>query len=156
MAGIYRKGALFWADLGKLPSQSLKALRDSSVVQVPVASARSQEAISIDPLDREVVNWRDRRHLTLMRWGFMLARSTSVEKLSFFLLELMDGLPVGVPMNLLLTRDEIGDHLGLTSETVTRTITLLQHEGLISAHGKWVTIIDRDGLMGRAAQIYST
>lgn len=154
VAGIHREGALFWTENCTIKTQNLSALSDSYVTSVTRASFRGQYTSS-DPLDRELDAWRKRRHMMLMRWGFMLARSTSVEKLSFFILELMDNTDAETPVNVLMSREEIGDHLGLTSETVTRTFTLLDNEGLVRVDGKLVKVLDRCGLFARAAQIYS-
>jgi CRP/FNR family transcriptional regulator len=48
--------------------------------------------------------------------------------------------------NLRMTREEIGCHLGLKLETVSRMFTKLQRRGLIDMHGKQVRIVDIEGL----------
>jgi len=48
--------------------------------------------------------------------------------------------------NLRMTREEIGCHLGLKLETVSRMFTKLQRRGLIDMHGKQVRIVDVEGL----------
>lgn len=66
----------------------------------------------------------------------LLGRKSAQEKIVSFLLMLAEraarrgqaGNPVAVPMS----RSDIGDYLGLTTETVSRTITLLKTRGLIS------------------------
>ena len=46
-----------------------------------------------------------------------------------------------------MTRSDIADYLGLTIETVSRTLTRLRHEGLIEIPSAGdVIILDRDGL----------
>ena len=45
-----------------------------------------------------------------------------------------------------MTREEIGCHLGLKLETVSRMFTKLQRRGLIDMHGKQVRIVDIEGL----------
>jgi len=91
-----------------------------------------------------------------LRRGFLLARSTAVEKLSYFLMDLVHRLGGRREICLLMSRAEIGDHLGLTSETVTRTFTLLQNENLLRVNGKDVTILDSNGLLLNAQAIFST
>ncbi len=69
----------------------------------------------------------------------MLGRKTAMEKVASFLLMLSRRAekrgrlanPVAVPMN----RSDIADYLGLTIETVSRTITELKKEGIISITG---------------------
>lgn len=84
----------------------------------------------------------------------LLGRKTALEKVASFLLLIADqqgsdGVKeVDVPM----TRTDIADHLGLTIETVSRTLTKLKQDGLIalptSAH---IEICDRDQLEELAA-----
>ena len=52
--------------------------------------------------------------------------------------------PVFLPM----TREDIGDYLGLTTETVSRTITQLKTKGMIRLEaGNNVRLLDIDALM---------
>ena len=78
----------------------------------------------------------------------LLGRKTAREKIAFFLLMLsrravqrgQNGDPVAVPM----TRNDIGDYLGLTTETVSRTITQLKQDGSISLlQGGKMELVDR-------------
>jgi CRP/FNR family transcriptional regulator len=83
----------------------------------------------------------------------LLGRKTAVEKVASFILITADLQPGGdeevdVPM----TRSDIADHLGLTVETVSRTLTKLKAEGLIALPTPTrLEIRDRDGLEGVAA-----
>ncbi|MBH3428257.1 helix-turn-helix domain-containing protein [Pseudomonas alkylphenolica] len=45
-------------------------------------------------------------------------------------------------LNLSISRNEIGNYLGLASETVSRVLTRLQDDGLIEVEGKEVRILD--------------
>jgi len=81
----------------------------------------------------------------------LLGRKTAREKIASFLLMLsrraelrgLDASPVEVPMS----RNDIGDYLGLTTETVSRTFTQLKQDGRIRllARGR-VDLVDRKGL----------
>jgi CRP/FNR family transcriptional regulator len=42
-----------------------------------------------------------------------------------------------------MTREEIGSHLGLKLETVSRLFSRLQREGLIQVQGRTVKLLDR-------------
>ena len=81
----------------------------------------------------------------------LLGRKTAREKVASFLLMLrkrarqrgQPGNPVPVPMS----RNDIGDYLGLTTETVSRTFTQLKTAGLISLQtGGKVELSDIDRL----------
>ncbi|NNE38126.1 MAG: fumarate/nitrate reduction transcriptional regulator Fnr [Gammaproteobacteria bacterium] len=47
---------------------------------------------------------------------------------------------------LAMSRSEIGNYLGLTFETVSRTMSKLQKQGMISINHKYITIEDMDAL----------
>lgn len=44
--------------------------------------------------------------------------------------------------NLSMTRNEIGNYLGLTVETISRLLTRFQKEGIIKVDGKLITVLD--------------
>ncbi len=78
----------------------------------------------------------------------LLGRKTAREKIASFLLMLsrrsvqrgQNGNPVAVPMS----RNDIGDYLGLTTETVSRTFTQLRQGGSINLlQGGKVELADR-------------
>lgn len=54
--------------------------------------------------------------------------------------------------NLSMTRNEIGNYLGLTVETISRLLTRFQKEGLILVAGKLITIVDLNSLNDRLPQ----
>jgi CRP/FNR family transcriptional regulator len=45
-----------------------------------------------------------------------------------------------------MTREEIGSHLGLKLETVSRLFSRFDEEGLIAVNGRTIKLIDRIGL----------
>jgi CRP/FNR family transcriptional regulator len=84
----------------------------------------------------------------------LLGRKTATEKVVSFLLMMADqqgpaGMDeVAVPM----TRSDIADYLGLTIETVSRTLTRLRQDGLIALPSTArIEIFDRDRLEDLAA-----
>jgi CRP/FNR family transcriptional regulator len=72
------------------------------------------------------------------------------ERVAAFLLNLSDRLKnrgfSPVNLRLSLTRQEIGNYLGLALETVSRTLRTFQDEGLIAVRHKQVQINDLEGL----------
>ena len=87
----------------------------------------------------------------------LLGRKTARERIASFLLSLSDravrrGRP-GNPVDLPMTRGDIADYLGLTTETVSRTFTQLKGEGVILLKGNHgVDIQDLDALVEIAGQ----
>jgi CRP/FNR family transcriptional regulator len=69
-------------------------------------------------------------------WMLLLARKNAEEKIATFLLDMADRLAApGAPplerFDLPFSRQQIGDVLGLTIETVSRQMTKLKRDGLI-------------------------
>jgi CRP/FNR family transcriptional regulator len=84
----------------------------------------------------------------------LLGRKSATEKVASFLMLMAerqgceDGDAVEVPM----TRADIADYLGLTIETVSRTLSRLKQEGLIAIPTPThITLCDRDSLEELAA-----
>jgi CRP/FNR family transcriptional regulator len=48
--------------------------------------------------------------------------------------------------NLRMTREDMGSYLGMTLETVSRTLSRFQKRGLIDTQGKHIRIVDLEGL----------
>jgi CRP/FNR family transcriptional regulator len=84
----------------------------------------------------------------------LLGRKAAAEKVASFLLLMADQLAKdgAEEMDVPMTRGDMADYLGLTIETVSRTLTKLRQDGLIalptSAH---IEILDRDQLEELAA-----
>ena len=90
-------------------------------------------------------------------WMLLLARKSAEEKVATFLLDMSDRLvepgcdaPVGEPLDrfdLPFSRQQVGDILGLTIETVSRQMTKLKRDGLIGLPTRRaVEILDRPAL----------
>ena len=154
IVGIHVPGCVFFLNRCAAGSQAAQALVQSTV-RVVIPSGQ-KGANQCDTHPDQIRDWRDKRHVDSLRRGFMLARSNSVEKVAYFLSDLAERLNRPKSIDVVLSREEIGDHLGLTSETVTRTLTFLQGEGMILVDGKQITFLELDKLEMLAAQIYST
>jgi len=78
----------------------------------------------------------------------LLGRKTAQEKMATFLLDMAERLHKGDQVELSMQRTDIADHLGLTIETVSRTLTQMVRDGLIklAAAGRTIILSDRAGL----------
>jgi CRP/FNR family transcriptional regulator len=81
----------------------------------------------------------------------LLGRKTAREKVASFILQFAQrAARRGCPdesICLAMGRTDIGDYLGLTIETVSRTMTRLRRDGIVALHGaNHVEILDRDRL----------
>lgn len=125
------------------------ALEDSSVCMIPYApferACRETSAIQrrlLQLLSREVV----RKSVQTLILGTLRAD----ERVAALLLDISAQLTrrgyAGNEFNLRLTRDDMGSFLGITLETVSRTLSRFQAKGLLRADGKLIHILDFDGL----------
>jgi len=125
------------------------ALEDSSVCIVPY--------MALKHMCREIGTMQDRLHKLM---GEQIVRETSQmmllgslnadERVAAFLLDVsarnaQRGYS-SAEFNLRMTRDDMGSYLGMTLETVSRTLSKFQRLGLIGARGKFIRIVDPDGL----------
>ncbi len=77
----------------------------------------------------------------------LLGRKNAVERLASFLLTMADRAGGGDRLSLPMTRSDIADHLGLTTETVSRVFGQLKSQGVIRlAASSEVLLRDRDEL----------
>jgi CRP/FNR family transcriptional regulator len=98
---------------------------------------RLDQSMTIYPaLGQTVLAWTSNELAVAQDQMLLLGRKSAMEKIASFLLRLSernderdeDPLHLFVPM----TRNDIGDYLGLTTETVSRTITRLDKMGVIA------------------------
>ena len=102
-------------------------------------------------MERRLLSMANHELAVAQEQMLLLGRKTAKERVASFLLTLAHNAvrrgqpenPVFVPMS----RSDIGDYLGLTTETVSRTFTQLRKVGLISMEtGGRILLDDRDGL----------
>jgi CRP/FNR family transcriptional regulator len=131
------------------------ALENSEVCAIPFAvlCAIAQEMPSLQRhlykmMSREIA----REHGLILQLGSMNAE----ERLAMFLLGLSRRFAARgyspSEFNLRMTREEIGSYLGLKLETVSRTLSRFQDEGLIAVQQKFIRILHSvrlERVMGR-------
>lgn len=64
--------------------------------------------------------------------SLVLGRPSAAQRVAAFLLELADRSPGGQIIELAMTRQDIADYLGLTIETVSRTLSQFEREAMIA------------------------
>jgi CRP/FNR family nitrogen fixation transcriptional regulator len=121
---------LFGLDFSSARNVTADALAETEVV---VASRRELEQFAIDEPEVAQQLW----HLTAEQLNradehlLSLGRRTAVERVVAFLIEMDDRLGEKDVLPLPMRRSDIGDHLGLTIETVSRALAALHAEGFI-------------------------
>ncbi len=125
------------------------ALEDTEVCTLPFDR--------VERLAREDVSFQ-RRLYRLLSGAIARERTTSLmlgtmraeQRLASFLLDLANRYQMrgysSSEFVLRMTREEIGSHLGLKLETVSRLFSRFDEEGLIQVQGKIVKLVDRIGL----------
>ena len=142
IGGFYLPGEFILLERDEVRSQFAQALCPTSLIMTDrsVLEGLSQ----FDHFTcATITTWFLRTYRIALRTGFLLGRSNAIERLAFFLLDLMQRLEGRRHFHLLMSRADIGDHLGLTSETVTRTFTLLQRHNYVQVNGRNLEILDR-------------
>ncbi|MBN8504748.1 MAG: fumarate/nitrate reduction transcriptional regulator Fnr [Burkholderiales bacterium] len=130
-------------------SVDAEALEDSSVCVLPYHDlehlARDFGALQTQLhriMSREIV----RDHGVMMLLGSMRAE----ERVAAFLLNLTQRLRArgysATELVLRMTREEIGSYLGLKLETVSRTFSKFQDEGILEVKQRQITVLDLDAL----------
>ncbi|MDW5442780.1 helix-turn-helix domain-containing protein [Polaromonas sp. SM01] len=125
------------------------ALEDSEICAIPYAHLTELTAESSGLqnvvgrlMSREIV----REHSLMLLLGSMNAE----ERLAAFLLNLSQRLKARgyspSEFHLRMSRAEIGSYLGMKLETVSRTFSAFQQQGLLEVDKRHIRIIDLDGL----------
>ena len=79
--------------------------------------------------------------------SLLLGRRSAAQKMAAFLLEMASRRPGVAVIELAMTRQDIADYLGLTIETVSRTLSQFERDGLISlSSARRVCLNDLPGL----------
>jgi CRP-like cAMP-binding protein len=122
-------GDMFGLEAGESHSCSAEAMADSVVLVI-----KRSAVLSLAQRDPEVA--RELWTLTARELGrvqdHMLALvKNAQERIAAFLLEMAERIP-GVCVELPMSRQDIADYLGLTIETVSRTLTLLEQKATIA------------------------
>ncbi|MBX9946930.1 MAG: helix-turn-helix domain-containing protein [Reyranella sp.] len=123
-------GDIFGLETGRTHRFSADAVGDATVV----AFRRCRlDALSDSDaaLGRQVVSSMMRSLERAQDHMLLLGRKTAQEKVASFLLDMAERMSGDGHFELPMQRSDIADHLGLTIETVSRTLTQFAREGVI-------------------------
>ncbi|UVE19330.1 fumarate/nitrate reduction transcriptional regulator Fnr [Pseudomonas sp. LS44] len=132
---------------------SAQALETTSVCEIPFERLDSLAA-ELPQLRRQLMRVMSREIRDDQQMMLLLSKKTADERIATFLVNLSARFRArGFSANqfrLAMSRNEIGNYLGLAVETVSRVFTRFQQNGLISATGKEVQILDPIELCAQA------
>lgn len=125
------------------------ALEDSQVCVIPY-EAFEVLALEVHALQQQFYRVMSREIMRNQGVMLLLGSMFAEERLAAFLLNLTARLHArgysSTEFVLRMSREDIGSYLGLTLETVSRTFTKFQAQGLLTVRHRQVTIIDPAGL----------
>jgi CRP-like cAMP-binding protein len=130
IGGFYLPGDVFGLEPGSEHAFSAEAITDAKVLvikrsAVEALAARDNEAA------REL--WAmTGRELKRVQDHILLLIKTAQERVAAFLLEMSERIKSNDEINLPMSRQDIADYLGLTIETVSRTLTSLECNAAIA------------------------
>ncbi|UCJ16078.1 fumarate/nitrate reduction transcriptional regulator Fnr [Pseudomonas sp. MM211] len=124
---------------------SAQALETTSVCEIPFERL-DELSVSLPQLRRQLMRIMSREIRDDQQMMLLLSKKTADERIATFLVNLSARFRArGFSANqfrLAMSRNEIGNHLGLAVETVSRVFTRFQQSKLLEAEGKEVHILD--------------
>lgn len=130
IGSFYLPGDIFGLEMGQEHAYSAEAISD---VKVLVIKRRTIESLAERDADVARQLWAlTRCELQRAQRHILLLIKTAQERVASFLLEMADRIKVNHEVDLPMSRQDIADYLGLTIETVSRTLTSLEHSAAIS------------------------
>lgn len=130
IAAFLTEGDLFgWTDQG-FYGFSAEAVTDATLEKF--SRARVEEAAKANPaLGRRVLALLSTQLASAHDHLLLLGRMTAAERIANFLLELVRRQRATGNIALPMSRKDVADYLGLTVETVSRTMSTLKRKGII-------------------------
>jgi CRP/FNR family nitrogen fixation transcriptional regulator len=129
VGGFYLPGNIFGLETGKEHTLSAEAITKCKVLVINhsalVARARTDQEVAFQLwalTGRELLRLQD--HLLLLI-------KNAPERVAAFLLKMAERLSTDNSVDLPMSRRDIADHLGLTIETVSRSLTQIENTGAI-------------------------
>jgi CRP-like cAMP-binding protein len=129
IGSFYLPGDVFGLEIGDDHSFSAEAITESRVLVV-----RRSALMGLANRDGDVARqmWTlAGRELARVQDHILLLVKTAQERVVGFLLEMAERTPDADSVELPMSRQDIADYLGLTIETVSRTLTMLESDGAI-------------------------
>jgi len=144
-------GALFGFELGEERLMSAEAVTDCTLI-----SYRRHNVLTLAQKDQTVSHqlfqYAMQNLAQAQSHSLLLGRRGAAEKVATFLLDWARHSDDERVLHLAMTRQDIADYLGLTIETVSRSLTQFERDGVIALPcARQVKILDTDALEDLAA-----
>jgi len=151
ITGLYLPGELLGLDAiheNTHPCSAI-ALETTSLCEIPFGTLENLST-EIPELHHQLFRIMSKEISNDQTLLMLMAQKSAEEKLAAFLVNLSSRLKQRnfseTEFNLSMSRKDIGNYLGLTIETISRTFSRFQSEGLLSTQRKYVNIHKLDEL----------
>jgi CRP/FNR family nitrogen fixation transcriptional regulator len=148
IASIYLPGDVFGLAVRRLHSFAAEAISDCVVTVIRrdrLTGERAQDNGLAEALFDTTIEELERAQDRFTTLG----RRTALERVAWFLLDMSERLGTGDTIELPMCRQDIGDFLGLTIETVSRMMTDLERRGIISLPTSRCVVVDDRAALAR-------
>jgi len=145
ITGLYLPGELLGLDAihESIHPCSAIALETTSLCEIPFSTLENLST-KIPELHHQLFRIMSKEIANDQSLLMLMAQKSAEEKLAAFLVNLSARLKQRnfseTEFNLSMSRKDIGNYLGLTIETISRTFSRFQSEGLLSTQRKYVNI----------------
>jgi CRP/FNR family transcriptional regulator, nitrogen fixation regulation protein len=135
-------------DVFGIEAHSVHGATAEAICETVLVSARRSSVLG----DMEQQGRLVRHALTELRCSqdhlLTLGRRTAIERVASFLVDLVNRTGASEVLALPMSRQDIADYLGLTIETVSRTLTQMQARGIVRLHGcRQLRLLKRSALV---------
>jgi CRP/FNR family transcriptional regulator, nitrogen fixation regulation protein len=147
IGAFYLPGDTFGLETGEEHAFSAEAISDARVLVI-----KRSAVMGLAERDNSVARqlWDlTGRELRRVQDHIMLLVKTAQERVVSFLLEMAVRVPVGNAIDLPMSRQDIADYLGLTIETVSRTLTHLESTAAIELPSSRHIVLRNRAALGR-------
>jgi CRP/FNR family transcriptional regulator, nitrogen fixation regulation protein len=147
IGAFYLAGDLFGLEIGDEHTFSAEAIVDSKILVI-----KRSTVIALAARDNDIAHqlWATTAsELQRVQDHLMLLVKTAQERVAGFLLEMAARARGGNEIDLPMSRQDIADYLGLTIETVSRTLTQLENAAAISVPTSRHIVLRNRGALDR-------
>jgi CRP-like cAMP-binding protein len=124
IGAFHLPGDIFGFETGEEHTFSAEAITDCKIIVI-----KRSAVLALAARDNEVARemWTlTARELQRVQEHSLVLIKNAEERVAGFLLEMADRVPTGATVELPMSRQDIADYLGLTIETVSRTLKILE------------------------------
>jgi CRP-like cAMP-binding protein len=139
--GFHLPGEIFGLERETLHHCSAEAVCETRLVLCARSRLEGRVCSDVDTARELWSSLLLSRDKTAERFLYLM-HGSAFEKLAYFLIDLAWRTRAQGRFDLAMSRYDIADYLGLSSETVSRTFSVFRSRGLIATRGRQVTLLD--------------